>query len=167
MKKTFSYNFLPTKAEEEAAVACNKPHQVTRTLVEITDIYLAQSLCTDPKNPWKIRKCITSKEILTGKILISHEDMFEHVFRYWTLEMAKHVILGNTSMVILIDYSGKRFKTGDAYVKNGPIRDTYVVGFMDVIRMQGLNPGDEIGIFWDRRGGTFGFKLLGRGDSVN
>ena len=55
--------------------------------------------------------------------------MFEHVFRYWSLEMANEVIWGNTFVK-----RGKGFKSDqEAYVKNGPIKDTHVLSFMDVI----------------------------------
>jgi hypothetical protein len=78
----------------------------------------------NPKNPWKIRKRIASNEIF----LISHEGMFERVFRYWTLGMANQVIWGHAYVK-----RGKGFKSEEAYVKNGPIKDTHVLGFMDVI----------------------------------
>lgn len=61
--------------------------------------------------------------------------MFERVFRYWTLKMANQVIWGNPCMVIwghAYVKRGKGFKSEEAYVKNGPIKDTHVLGFMDV-----------------------------------
>ena len=55
--------------------------------------------------------------------------MFEHVFRCCSLEMANQVIWGHAYVK-----RGKGFKSDqEAYVKNGPIKDTHVVSFMDVI----------------------------------
>ncbi|KAL9388971.1 hypothetical protein Peur_017576 [Populus x canadensis] len=110
MRKTFYYNFLPTKAEEDAVAARNVPYQVARAVVEIRDWYPAPRI--DPGNPWQIRKSITSNEVGTTKLTLPHDDMFEHVFRF-------------------------------------------------------MNTGDEVGLFWDMRSGTFGFELLRRVKSIS
>lgn len=168
MRKIFYYNFLPTKAEEEAAAARNVPYHTYRTVVEIRDWYPPPRI--DPNNPWQIRKSISSNEVVTGKLTLSHEEMFEHVFRYWSVDMANHVILGNKCFVILIDYTddnmAKRVQGENVYVKSGP-NETYILGVLDVVRGRPLNPGDEVGLFWDMRSGTFGFKLLRRGNPIS
>ncbi|KAJ4833617.1 hypothetical protein Tsubulata_045207 [Turnera subulata] len=179
IRKTFYYNFLHSKAEEEAASARNVPHQVTRTLVEIRDWYPQQQRRIDSNNPWHnrkridsnnpwhIRKRITTNEIVSGKLPLSHEETFEHIFRYWTLELANYVVSGNKCFVLLMDYTDdppQKFQSENIYFKNGA-NDTYVLGMFAVIRGNPLNPGDEVGLFWDVRTGTFGFKVLRRGTS--
>lgn len=167
MRKTFYYNVLPTKAEEDAVAARNVPYQVARALVEIRDWYPAPRI--DPSNPWQIRKSITSNEVVTTKLTLPHDDMFEHVFRYWTLDMANHAVLGNKCFVILIDYTDempKKIQSENAYLKTGP-NDTYILGIGDMVRGRFMNTGDEVGLFWDMRSGTFGFKLLSRVNSIS
>ncbi|KAG8643863.1 hypothetical protein MANES_11G074200v8 [Manihot esculenta] len=167
MRKTFYYSFLPTKSEEEAAAARNAQHQVTRTIVEIKDFLTPPGI--EPTYPWQIRRPITRNEVATGEILLSHEEMFEHVFRYWNLESANHLVQGNKCFVTLIDYTEENLpKTfQNVCVKSGP-NDTYVVGMMEVVRGRVINPGDEIGFFWDVRPATYGFafKVFRRGNSI-
>ncbi|WMV31034.1 hypothetical protein MTR67_024419 [Solanum verrucosum] len=54
LKKTFFYNFFPSKDEEEACKLINTPHVVTRELIEIRDIYPLQKI--DLGNPYRSRK---------------------------------------------------------------------------------------------------------------
>ncbi|EEF49311.1 conserved hypothetical protein [Ricinus communis] len=168
MRKTFYHNFLPTKAEEEATVARNAKHHVTRTIVEARDWQVTPPRMIDPNNPWQIRRTIARNEVTTGELVLSHEEMFEYVFKFWSLESANHLLQGNKCFVILIDYTEetvpKSFQS--AYVKTGA-NDSYVLGLMDVVRVRVVNPGDEIGLFWDMRPSSFGFgfKLLRRGNS--
>ncbi|KDP41879.1 hypothetical protein JCGZ_26897 [Jatropha curcas] len=169
MRKTFYYNFLPTKAEEEAAVARKAQHHVSRTIVEIRDWFAPARM--DPTNPWQIRRAISRSEVATGEFLLSHEEMFEHVFRFWNVELANHLVQGNKCFVVLIDYSEENMpKTfQSSYVKNGAKNDTYLLGFVEVLRCRVINPGDEIGLFWDTRPASYGFafKLLRRGNSIS
>ncbi|KAJ4835669.1 hypothetical protein Tsubulata_038897 [Turnera subulata] len=122
-----------SSSKKEAAAARNVPHQVTRSLVEIRDVY--PPLRIDPNNPWQIKKRITSTEIV---------------------------------FLLVIDYtdheSPQKFQSDNLYFKNGP-DNSYFLGMIDVVRGKPLNPGDEVGLFWDVRTGTFGFKVLRRGSS--
>ena len=54
LKKTFFYNFFPSKINEEACNVNNTPHVVTRELAEIRDIYPAPII--DWQKPWQIKK---------------------------------------------------------------------------------------------------------------
>ncbi|KAG5581168.1 hypothetical protein H5410_051795, partial [Solanum commersonii] len=85
--KTNFYDLFPSKAEEEASKVNNTPRVVTRELVEIRDLYLAQKI--DLENPWQITKKKTSDEIVVGMLMIPFIQMFEYILRYWTLDMAK------------------------------------------------------------------------------
>ncbi|KAJ4715628.1 B3 domain-containing protein [Melia azedarach] len=166
MKKTFYYNFLPSKAEEQAAIARGKPYEVTRTLIEIRDYGNPPPPQFDPKHPWHIRKSITANEVFNGKLLLSHNDVFDHIFRYWTMDLCNYVIRGNQFCVAIADYTDeetpKRFQSENIFVQGN--YDTYVLGWADVVRSRLLQPGDEIGLFWDVGSATFGFKLLNRGN---
>ncbi|KAI6695048.1 hypothetical protein NL676_022758 [Syzygium grande] len=165
MKKTFYYNFMPTKAEEEAAKARNVPYQVTRTLFEINDISPPQ-LLADPNYPWLIRKTIVNSEIMTGKLVLSHNDTFDHVFRYWMLETCNHVVMGGRYPVALVDLtdekSPRRYQGKHTLLERG-LNETYLLGWLDIVRNRLFNTGDVVGLFWDVRSGTFHFKMLRRG----
>ncbi|KAI6695050.1 hypothetical protein NL676_022760 [Syzygium grande] len=165
MKKTFYHNFMPTKAEEEAAKASDVPYQATRTLLEINDIGLPQ-LLADPNYPWLIRKTISNSDIRTGKLVLSHTDTFDHVFRYWTLETCNHVVTGGRYPVALIDLtdekSPRRYQSKNTFLKRGP-SETYFLGWLDIVRNRHFNANDEVGLFWDIRSGVFHFKMLRRG----
>ncbi|WCJ40262.1 hypothetical protein M5689_021192 [Euphorbia peplus] len=168
MRKTFFYNFFPSKAEEEAEAARNAHHQVTRSLIEIRDWNSGHRF--DPTNPWQIRRVVTRNEIAMGEITLSHEEMLEYVLRSWKLESANHVVQGNKCMVVLMDYTEENMpKTyPNSYVKaGGTNNECYVVGLADVFRGRVISAGDEIGLFWDMRPTSFGFcfKLLRRSNS--
>ncbi|KAF2322989.1 hypothetical protein GH714_032657 [Hevea brasiliensis] len=160
--------FPATKAEEEAEAARNAQHHVTRTIVEMKEFFIPPRI--EPSSPWQIRRPITRNEVAAGELVLSHEEMFEHVFRFWNLDSANHVVQGNKCFVVLIDYTEDNMpKTFQgAYVKSCS-NDTYVVGMMEVVRGRVINPGDEIGLFWDMRPATYGFafKLLRRGNSIS
>ncbi|XWS20707.1 hypothetical protein CRYUN_Cryun31cG0125800 [Craigia yunnanensis] len=157
MKKTFYYDFLPAKAEEEEA------HQVTGSLVEIRES--GNGLRIDPYNPWQIRKSVARSDIINGMLTLSQDEMVEYVFRYWTLDMANYVVKGNKSSVVLIDNTDetvpKIYQSESCYVEKGP-HHTYTLACMDLFRTRLLNPGDEIGLFWDLGSVSFSFKLLQR-----
>lgn len=164
MKKTFYYKFIPTKAEEEIAKSSNTPFQVTRELVEIRDLHAAPVI--DPMNPWQIKRVVTNADIITGKIVLSHHEVFEYIFRYWTLEMCNHVLSGNKFYAVIWDISDEkspvRYHNKNIYLEQGP-QDTYALGWMDVARKASINPNDEVGIFWQSRTETFQFKVLRNG----
>lgn len=164
MKKTYYYKFLPTKAEEEAAKASNTPFQITRELVEIRDLYPAPVL--DPFNPWQIKKVVTDADILTGKLVLSHQEVFEYVFRYWTLEMCNYLLAGNKFYAVIWDHTDDknpvRYHNEKIYLEQGP-QDTYMLRWLDLVRNSSINPSDEIGFYWQSRSGTFQFKVLRRG----
>ncbi|TXG48242.1 hypothetical protein EZV62_027536 [Acer yangbiense] len=166
MKKTYYYEFLPSKAAEEAAKARGVPHRITRTLVQIRDMTPPPKF--DPNNPWKIRKSVTNGEVINGKLMLTHQATFEYIFRYWGEEICKHVIAGNKSYVIILDYtdedSPKRLQ-GESVFFEGGSNDTYFLGWMDLVRSRSVTAGDEIGLFWDNSNGTFGFKLLRKVDT--
>ncbi|KAL6323456.1 hypothetical protein AAG906_039026 [Vitis piasezkii] len=163
MKKTYYYKFLPTKAEEEAAKPNTTIFQVGRVLVEIRDLYPAP--VTDPKNPWQIKKVATSTDILTGKLMLLHHDVFEYIFRHWSMEMCSHVVAGNKLYAVIWDLTDEtspvRYHNENIYFEKGP-QDTYLLGWMDLARKANMNPNDEIGLYWENRSGTFQFKVLHR-----
>lgn len=165
MRKSCYYEFFPTKAVEQAAIASGKPYEVTKTIVEIRDFGNPPQF--DPKNPWQIRKSVTGSDVYNGKLVLSHYEIFEHVFRYWTLDLCNYVDQGNQYLVIIADYTDegnpKRFKSENIFVQGN--HDIYFLGWTDVVQSLHLQPGDEIGLFWDASSSTFGFKLLSRGNS--
>lgn len=152
---------MPSKAEEEACKATNTQFQPTRVLVEIKDVYPPPVL--DYHNPWKTKKAIIQYEVVTGKLVIPFLNTFEYIFRYWTLAMANHVVLGHRVSVVLWDVTDqsnpKRYCGDSIYFEILP-NDDYVLACMDLFKDRSLNIDDEIGLYWDLRSSTFQFKLF-------
>ncbi|XP_075101632.1 B3 domain-containing protein At5g26805-like [Nicotiana tabacum] len=158
MKKTFFYNFIPSKAEEEACKASNTPWVVTRQLIEIRDIYPPPVL--DLKNPWQIKKTVTYDEAVVGKLVLPFIDVFEYIFRYWTLDMANLVVSGHKVNVSLWDVTEENNpKKYDNYFEMLP-NDDYALVCLDLYKDRGLSVDDEIGLYWDPRSSTFVFKEI-------
>ncbi|CAL5403445.1 unnamed protein product [Camellia sinensis] len=165
MKKTLFFNLIPSKAEEDAAKATNTQFQVSRVLVEIRDLYPPP--LPDPNNPWQIRKRTTPNDVATGRLVLSYNDTFEHIFRHWTVDMANFVLYGNKAPVVVWDVTEDtnplRYRSDNVYFeKASNADDFFVLGWLDLARTRLVNPGDEVGLYWDPRSGSFHFKLLNR-----
>lgn len=164
-KKAYKYEFIATKTVEQAAIASGKPYEVTRTIVEMRDFGNPPQF--DPKNPWQIRKSVTGSDVYNGKLVLSHYEFFDHVFRYWTLDLCNYVDQGNQYSVTIADYTDegnpKRFKSENIFVQGN--HGIFFLGWTDVVQSRHLLPGDEIGLFWDVSSSNFGFKLLSRVNS--
>lgn len=163
MKKTFYYNFYPTKEEEEAALS-NPNSQPSRTLVEINDVYPRTQ--PDPNDPWVIKKVVQPREIQSRKLVLPHNDAFEHVFRYWTVDSVNIVLNGRICYTSISDFNdphglGRRYEHDGIYLRqeanNG---DNFLLGWKELVQARRFNPGDEIGLYWDDMFKTFQFKLL-------
>ncbi|PHT58451.1 hypothetical protein CQW23_00814 [Capsicum baccatum] len=100
MKKTLFYNFFPSKVEEEAYKVSNTPWVATQELVEIRDIYHAPII--NLENSWQIKKRITRDEIILGKLVILFFESFEYILRYWTLDMAKSLVMNENGMCVKV-----------------------------------------------------------------
>ena len=166
MKKTFFYNFFPTKAEEEEAAkagssGANLP--VRREVIEIRDFYPPPE--PDPANPWRIKKVVNNTDVLTGKLVLMHNDVFEHIFRFWSLEICNQVVNGNKVYVAVWDLTPEGgpvpYQNERIYFGKGP-RETYILGWLDVVRNDRVRPRDEVGLYWDQKSGTFHMKILRR-----
>ncbi|KAI8007611.1 hypothetical protein LOK49_LG07G02593 [Camellia lanceoleosa] len=154
MKKTLFFNLIPSKAEEDAAKATNTQFQVSRVLVEIRDLYPPP--LPDPNNPWQIRKRTTPNDVATGRLVLSYNDTFEHIFRHWTVDMANFVLYGNKAPVVVWDVTEDtnplRYRSDSIYFeKASNADDFFVLGWLDLARTRLVNPGDEVGLYWDPR----------------
>ncbi|KAF3656920.1 putative ethylene-responsive transcription factor CRF4-like [Capsicum annuum] len=159
MKKTFMYNFIPSKEEEEACKASGTPWVVTRELVEIRDIYPAPVI--NPNNPWKIKKVITDFEESGKMLVLSFIDIFEHVFRYWTLDTVKSATSGHKMSVYLWDVTNENSpnKCEGSYIEM--IDDeNYALVSVELFSKCGLVVNDVIGLYWDPKCLNFRFKLF-------
>ncbi|WMV50948.1 hypothetical protein MTR67_044333 [Solanum verrucosum] len=161
LKKTFFYNFFPSKAEEEACKVNNTPHVVTRELVEIRDLYPAPKIIL--QNPWQIKKKITHDEIVVGMLMIPFFEMFEYILRYWTLEMAKTL---ENSCIVCVDMwdvternVSKKYEGGSVWLRK-VYNDDFALWCIELFKDRGLGDGDEIGLYWDPRFSCLVFKLL-------
>ncbi|XP_057480063.1 uncharacterized protein LOC130767265 [Actinidia eriantha] len=171
MKKTLYYNFIPTKAEEEEeeckATATAAPYKPTWALVELQDVYPPPVF--DPLNPWQIKKVLTPAEVGSGRIVLSHNETFHYVFRYWTTEMTHHVVMSQKKKNVLVrDVTDEDNPT--SYINEDMFFEQvdadceyYVLGCEELVRGRRLHAGDEIGLFWDMKTDAFQFKVLSRG----
>uniref|UniRef100_A0A3Q7HET4 TF-B3 domain-containing protein n=1 Tax=Solanum lycopersicum TaxID=4081 RepID=A0A3Q7HET4_SOLLC len=161
LKKTFFYNFFPSKEEEAACKRNNTPYVVTRELIEIRDIYPPPKI--DLENPWQIKIKITSYEIKAGALLIPYIETFEYIIRYWTLDMAKILVNGCGVYVqvwdVTEDNAPNKYEGEHVYLWK-LCNDDYALSCIELFNNNNLGVGDEIGLFWDPRCSNFMFKLL-------
>ncbi|KAL0432742.1 UNVERIFIED_CONTAM: hypothetical protein Slati_2608500 [Sesamum latifolium] len=164
-KKTFYYNFFPSKAEELDSLKARKgpvgsASDVGRVLIEMRDIYPPPVL--DPDNPWLLRKTLNHYEIAFGKLVLSSNDTFDHVIRYWGLGMANYVALGQKVGVALWDVTEeknpRKYWNNDIYLQM-MANDDCVVSCMELMKDRKLKVDDEIGMYWDSKEADFKFKL--------
>ncbi|KAG5581163.1 hypothetical protein H5410_051790 [Solanum commersonii] len=148
MKKTFFYNFFPSKVEEEACKVNNTPHIVTRELVKIKGLYPAPKI--DMQNPWQIKKNITHDKIVVGMLMIPFFVMFEYILQYWTLVMAKILENGCSVCVDMWDVTGrdvsKKYDGGSVWLRK-VYNDDFALWCIELFRDCGLGDGDEIGLY--------------------
>ncbi|XP_055808377.1 B3 domain-containing protein At5g26805-like [Solanum dulcamara] len=161
MKKTFFYNFFPSKTEEEASKVNNTPWVATPELVEIRDLYPVPKI--DLENPWQIKKKITLDEIVIRMLVIPFFEMFEYILRYWTLDMAKSLENGCGVCVDAWDVTEenvpKKYVGGSVCLRKLCNSD-YSLSCVELFNGRGLGVGDEIGLYWDPRSSNLMFKLL-------
>ncbi|XP_055803110.1 B3 domain-containing protein At2g33720-like [Solanum dulcamara] len=161
MKKTFFYNFFPSKVEEEACKFNNTPWVVTQELVEIRDIYPAPKI--NLENLWKIKKSITHDEVVLGMLVIPFFEMFEYILRYWMLDVAKNLENGCGVHVDVWDVTKenvpKKYEGENVCLKK-LYNDDYSLSCIKLFNDRGLGVGDKIGLYWDRRSSCLIFKLL-------
>ncbi|KAG5581145.1 hypothetical protein H5410_051772 [Solanum commersonii] len=139
----------------------NTPHEVTRELVEIRDLYPAPRI--DLQNPWKIKKKITHGEIIVGMLMIPFLEMFEYILRYWTLDVAKSLESGCKVCVDMWDVTEenipKKYVGGSVWFRKLFNGDFYLWS-IELFKGRVLGDGNEIGLYWDPRSSTLVFKLL-------
>lgn len=153
MRKTYYHNFLPTKAKEVAGPSDNE----LPTIVEIRDLNPLPPL--DTKNPWQIKKRVTITEIVDEKLELSHAEVFDHIFRYWPLSKINLLLTDNKVHLPMFAYDDLYYPL----LVKGP-NDAYFLEWADVVRNRGINPGDEIGLFWDNEYDILCFRMLRQGD---
>ncbi|KAF3641221.1 putative agglutinin-2-like [Capsicum annuum] len=162
MKKTFFYNFFPSKVEEEACKVNNTPWIATQELVEIRDIYPAPTI--NLENPWQIKKIITRDEVILGNLVIPFFESFEYILRYWTLDVAKSLVINENGMRVNVwditkENEPKKYDGGNVCFRK-LYTDAYSLSCTGLFNDHILNVGDEIGLYWDPRSSSFMFKLF-------
>jgi len=163
--KAYYYNFLPSKEEEVLINANPNPHQhqPARFLVEVRDFEAPPTI--NPNDPWKIKKKITWLDLRNGRLTLTHDEAFDHVFRYWSLSLTSLVVFSSHKIAMAIwDHSNwlsdpKKYVSHNIYFERGP-NDTYHLGWADVFHDLLIRPGDEIGLYWDFEQKVFHMKRL-------
>ncbi|XP_055808506.1 uncharacterized protein LOC129877051 [Solanum dulcamara] len=152
-KKTFSYNFIPSKTEEEVN---NTSWVVTRELIETGPTLIIHSNKI-------MRKKITYENLVFGELRISIFVTFDCILPYWKLELARSLVKGN---VVRVDLWDSTEKNGTKKYEDESItfrklhNDNYSLSCMRLINDRELGVGDEIGLYWHPRFSKFIFKLI-------
>lgn len=166
LKKTYFYNFFPSKAEEVSPPTINPPRPFwfrrQRVLVEMRDVHPPPVL--DPTNPWQIKKTLNQYEVASGKIVVSFIDSFEHILRYWNFCMANHIaILGHRVAVPVWDVTNekdpKRYDGNEVYFQITP-SENCILTCTQMMRDRNLKVDDYIGLYWDSKQCSFRIKLF-------
>lgn len=158
-KKTFYYNFFPTKEEEETSNPRKSMSGDPRVMVEIRDIFPPP--VADPENPWRIRKTLSRKEIRYSYIVLSWSDTLEHVLRYWTLRLAQSLFLGVKVNVDLWDVTQQVYpprKYAARFTVVG--KDKFALECAGLMKDRNFRVHDEISLYWDVNEYCFQFRLL-------
>ncbi|KAL3637014.1 hypothetical protein CASFOL_019313 [Castilleja foliolosa] len=164
-RKSYYYNFFPKKEDEEMPPAANSTvlaPRLNRRLVEIRDVHPPPQL--NPHDPWPIKKRLNHYEIATGKIILSFQDTFEHIFRYWHFPMCKYVtMLCRRIAVVVWDMTNEKFprKYGrdDVLFQMTPSEHSLLT-CPEMMHDRKLKADDNIGLYWDPMEGVFRVKLL-------
>lgn len=171
-KKSFFYNFFPTKEEEEVVrkrlgdrePSFERPGGYGRMLVEIRDHYPCPVV--DPNNPWVIKKTLNRNETDSGKLVLTWHDMFEHVFRYWSLSYANSAAMGHRVGVAIWDVTQedhpRKFNEMDhgVYVEMMNDRDDFYLMCKPLMEDRNWQAYDEIGLYWSCMKSCFMVRLF-------
>uniref|UniRef100_M1DJD6 Uncharacterized protein n=1 Tax=Solanum tuberosum TaxID=4113 RepID=M1DJD6_SOLTU len=183
-KKTFFFNFISSKAEEEAnntprkrtrevletgnvttmfdfmpskaeEEANNTPRIITRELIET-----GSARIFDPNNIYYIRSTISHCELSNGELLIPFSVMLLNIFPYMDLEIARSFVNENEVHVKLWDDTEnnvpKKYGCGRFTVRKLP-EDDYHLSIVTLIKDRVLVIGDKIGLCWHPWNSTFVF----------
>ncbi|GFP82042.1 hypothetical protein PHJA_000347500 [Phtheirospermum japonicum] len=163
-RKSFVYNFFPLKEDEErsAAISTAFGPRLHRGLVEIRDVHPPPEL--DPHHPWKIKKTLNPYEIASGKIIVSFQDAFEHVLRYWNYFMAKHVTMfGRKVSVVVWDVTNeknpRKYEGNNVFFQMTP-SEQCLITCSEMMKDRKLKADDNIGLYWEPRESVFRFRLF-------
>uniref|UniRef100_A0A7N0TX43 Uncharacterized protein n=1 Tax=Kalanchoe fedtschenkoi TaxID=63787 RepID=A0A7N0TX43_KALFE len=167
MKKIIFYEFMPTKMREDYCKMNNiRPNR--KWLKEMRDMDPPPQ--TDPDNPWRIRKALTAIEVAMKKIIVTEKQAVDHIFRYWSFEMANHAFLGRDAFRELVIWDVTALPVGEpvkvcsasTFFRKAPTSGNYSLGLGDLVERRGLGPLDEVGLYWEPTQSAFFFKLLRR-----
>ncbi|KAL8542184.1 hypothetical protein ACS0TY_003157 [Phlomoides rotata] len=164
VRKSYCYNFYLSRAEEEGGApntAVTGSHY-KRTLVEIRDVH--PLIILNPHSPWQIKKTLNHYEIASGKIIVSFNDTFNYILRYWNSCMADYLAISGYKIgVIIWDVTNvknpRKHKGKDIYLQITP-SENYILTCMRMMRERNLKADDEIGLYWDTTTSCFNFKCF-------
>ncbi|CAA0831619.1 Unknown protein [Striga hermonthica] len=162
-KKTFYYTFFPTKEEEEKEEeesSKTRPAGGRRQIIEIRDFFRPPS-----GGGWPIKKTLTRLEIESGKLVLSCNDVFEYVLRYWPVELAESIVCeGQRVYVAVCDATQepkypRKYGVDQAYVEMVE-KDNFALACMALVKDRNLKVYDEVSLKWDDKSLCFMFKIL-------
>ncbi|KAL8493453.1 hypothetical protein ACS0TY_024604 [Phlomoides rotata] len=164
VRKSYCYNFYPSRVEEEGGEPNTSitGSRYKRMLVEIRDVYPPP--IPNPHSPWQIKKIINHYEIASGKIIVSFNDTFNYILRYWNPCMADYLaISGYRIGVTMWDVTNvnnpRKYKGEDIYLQI-TTSENYILTCMRMMRERNLKAGDQICIYWNTKAFCFILKFF-------
>lgn len=86
---------------------------------------------------------------------VSHDNMFNYVFRFWTYEMINInyiLLLGNKAAIWYVSDENQpvRYRNVTTFIEKGSSDEFYVHGWMDLERDWQVHSGDEVGLYCNK-----------------
>ncbi|KAF8038305.1 hypothetical protein BT93_B0983 [Corymbia citriodora subsp. variegata] len=173
MKRTLFYDFLPSKAVEDAERAANIPHQVTGQLIEIRDEHpLPRSEYHDCPT---LIKVIDEEDVSRGKLLFSHHTTFEYMFRHWPMHVVQDILMSGKYEFETAEYMDSDYGNDDDSANlnlwfggerhhsanwSGMVR--YFLDCRKLFRRRRIAVGDEIHYSWDAQNESIVLEVVRR-----
>lgn len=175
MKKTLFYDFLPSKAVEDAERAQNIPHRVAWQLIEIRDGHPLPA--SESRECPTLIKVIDELEVFTGKLSVLHHRAFDYVFRHWPMPIVQDILTGGEYRVKIFDSTDYDRGSGNDSEIMSPWfcgenicfakwrgMDHYFLNLGEVFRTRRIAVGDVIHCSWDTQRECFVLKVV-RGET--
>ncbi|CAA0809758.1 Putative B3 domain-containing protein [Striga hermonthica] len=166
MKKSYLYNFFPVKEDEEryAAAAASSAFgpRLQRMLVEIRDVHPPPEI--DPRDPWPIKKALNHYEIASGKVIVSFNDTFEHILRYWNFGMATNITVWGRKVAVLVwdvtnEKKPRSYDGSNVYFQMTPSGNCLLT-CGEMMNARNMKAEDKIGLCWENKNSCFHIKLF-------
>ncbi|OIT33732.1 hypothetical protein A4A49_55350 [Nicotiana attenuata] len=96
-----------------------------------------------------------NEDITSRRIMVSHDNMLNYVFRFWTYEMINInyiLLLGNKAAIWYVGDENQpvRYRNVTTFIEKGSSDEFYAHGWMDLERDWQVQSGDEVGLYCNK-----------------